>query len=101
MNDEFTATRDEAIEEASKWGVGLGIVGIALFPLALPIVILTLVALLPLALPLVALALVGAVVAAPVMLVRRLVRRRRPLEGAGAVRRAEAGRSVVAGPRSA
>ena len=77
MNAEHTSpTRDEAIDEASKWGVGLGVVAIALFPLSLPIVILTLVALVPLALPLVAVALIGAVVSAPVMLVRRLLRSR-------------------------
>ena len=69
-------TRLEAIEEVSKWGVGLGVLTFALFPLAVPILLLTAVALLPLALPLVALALIGAVLAAPVMLVRRLVRSR-------------------------
>jgi uncharacterized membrane protein len=69
-------TREEAIDEASKWGVGLGIVAFALFPLSIPILLLTAVFVLPLALPLVALALIGAVVAAPVMLVRRLARSR-------------------------
>ena len=78
MNAEYTApSRDEAIGEVSKWGVGLGMVTMVLFPLSIPILILTAIAVLPLALPLVALALVAAVVAAPVMLVRRLVARSR------------------------
>jgi membrane protein implicated in regulation of membrane protease activity len=92
MNAERTP-RDDVVEEISKWGVGLGIVTFALFPLAIPILILTAVALLPLALPLVALALVAAVVAAPVMIVRRLVRSR--------VGRSDRSRSSSRHPRSA
>ena len=66
----------EAIDEASKWGVGLGILVVAIAPLSIPILLLTLVALLPLAVPLIALGLVGGVVAGPVLLVRRLFRSR-------------------------
>jgi hypothetical protein len=66
----------EAIDEASKWGVGAGILIFALFPLAVPILLLTLVAVLPLAVPVIALGLVGGVVAGPVLLVRRLLRSR-------------------------
>jgi hypothetical protein len=73
MNAETeTPTRAEIVDEASKWGVGAGILLMALAPLALPILILTLVAVLPLALPLLALGLVAAVLALPVMLVRKL-----------------------------
>jgi membrane protein implicated in regulation of membrane protease activity len=63
-------------DELSNWGVGLGIVTVALFPFAIPIIILTAVALLPLLVPVLALAIVAAVVAAPIALVRRLRRRR-------------------------
>jgi uncharacterized membrane protein affecting hemolysin expression len=77
------------VQEFSNWAVGLGIVTMALFPLALPILILTAVALLPLLAPV----LVIAVLAAPVLLARKLLRGRRgrrkrsgPLEGDRSVR---------------
>jgi hypothetical protein len=54
----------------------MGILAVALFPLAIPIVVLTAVAILPLLLPLIAIGLLAAVIAAPVMLVRRLRARR-------------------------
>jgi hypothetical protein len=107
-------TRDEVIEEVSKWAVGLGILTMSLFPLALPILILTLVALLPLVLPLIALGLVAGILALPFLLTRRLLRaikkRRAPkgpprtsepesgapwLEGARPVRGSETRRPVV------
>jgi hypothetical protein len=81
MNTETAARRAEIVDEVSKWGVGGGILLTALAPLALPILILTIVALLPLAVPVLALGLVAGVVAAPVLLVRKLARslsRRRP-----------------------
>jgi hypothetical protein len=89
MNDETAARRAEVVDEVSKWGVGGGILLTALAPLALPIVILTIVALLPLAVPLIALGLVAGVVALPIMLLRKLgralsgrgPRRRRPAPG--------------------
>jgi hypothetical protein len=69
MNAESTTpSRTEVVEEVSKWGVGLGILTVALAPLSIPIIVLTAVALLPLLLPVVALA----AVAAPVIVVRRL-----------------------------
>jgi hypothetical protein len=74
-------SRAEVVDEVSKWSVGGGILLMALFPLALPIVILTLVALLPLAVPLIAIGLLAGVVALPVMLIRKLgpsLRRLRP-----------------------
>jgi membrane protein implicated in regulation of membrane protease activity len=79
MNPESNAYKTAAVvDEISKWTVGLGIVTIALFTLSLPILILTAAALLPLLIPLLALGLVAGVVALPIVLVRRLVRRRRP-----------------------
>jgi membrane protein implicated in regulation of membrane protease activity len=73
MNAESTPpSRNEVIDEVSKWGVGAGIVTVALAPLAIPIIVLTLVALLPLALPVVALG----ILALPVLLVRALWRHR-------------------------
>jgi membrane protein implicated in regulation of membrane protease activity len=73
MNAESTPpSRNEVIDEVSKWGVGAGIVTVALAPLAIPIIVLTLVALLPLALPVVALG----ILALPVLIVRALWRRR-------------------------
>jgi hypothetical protein len=64
----------EVIEEASTWGVGLGMLIMVLAPLSIPFLALTAVALIPLVLPLVALALVVALVAAPILLFRRLGR---------------------------
>jgi hypothetical protein len=90
MTSETNApSRAEIVDEASKWGVGAGILLTALAPLSLPIIILTLVALLPLAVPLLAAALLAAVIAVPVILIRSLAhavsgmgtrRRRRPAE---------------------
>jgi hypothetical protein len=74
-------SRAEVVDEVSKWGVGGGIILMALFPLALPILILTLVALLPLVVPLIALGLAAGVVATPIVLIRKLspsVRKLRP-----------------------
>ena len=52
MNAESTARRRaEATDEISKWTVGAGIITVALFPLAIPIVVLTAVPLLPLLVP--------------------------------------------------
>lgn len=74
MDVEGSPSRLEVVDEVSKWGVGGGILLTALAPLALPIVILTIVALLPLAVPVLALGLVAGVVAAPVLLVRKAAR---------------------------
>jgi hypothetical protein len=63
-------SRAEIIDEVSRWGVGGGIITIALFPLALPIIALTVVAALPLLLIGLAGVLAAAVVIAPVLLVR-------------------------------
>ncbi|HSD25206.1 MAG TPA: hypothetical protein VLB79_12870 [Solirubrobacterales bacterium] len=75
MDAEIRArTRAESLDEVWKWTVGGGILLMALAPLALPILILTLVAVLPLAVPLLAIGLLAAAIALPAMLVRRLGR---------------------------
>ena len=69
-----TATPDELVEEVAAWAVGGGILTMILFPLALPLILLTAAAAIPLLLVAVALGLVAAVVAVPIALVRRLRR---------------------------
>jgi hypothetical protein len=87
MDSEVARARAELSDEISKWTVGWGVVGTALFPFALPIVILTAVALLPLLVPLLALALLAGALALPVILFRKLgrsvARLRRPRGGRG------------------
>lgn len=79
MNAEpTTPSRAEIADEAYKWTVGGGIITVALFPLALPIIALTAVAVLPLLLIVLVPALLVAAVAVPILLVRRVVRRRAP-----------------------
>ena len=77
----------EMVDELSKWGVGLGILVVALAPLSIPMLVLTAVALLPLAVPVIALGLIGAMIAVPILLGRRLVVRLR----AWSARRASGG----------
>jgi hypothetical protein len=73
MDAEFNARRRaEVADEISKWTVGGGIVTMALFPLALPILILTAVAVLPLLVPLLAVGVVAGLVALPILLLRKL-----------------------------
>jgi hypothetical protein len=74
MNSEAARSRAEIADEISKWTVGGGIVLVALFPLTLPILILTAVAVLPLLVPLLAAGLVVGVIALPILLLRRLGR---------------------------
>jgi hypothetical protein len=72
MNPELNPpSRAEVLEEVSKWTVGLGMVTMVLFPLALPIIALTAVALLPLVVPVLAVGLLAAVVVLPIRLIRR------------------------------
>ncbi|HEY1238053.1 MAG TPA: hypothetical protein VGE91_06930 [Solirubrobacterales bacterium] len=90
MESQAARDRAQALDEIWKWTVGAGILVVALAPLALPILILTIVALLPLAVPLLAVGLVVGVLAVPVILIRKLIRsvrgsgprRRRPAEPA-------------------
>jgi hypothetical protein len=89
MNAESTATsRAEIVDELSKWTVGGGLIVLVLFPLAVPILVLTAVALVPLLAPILALGLLVGVVALPVLLARRMWRRafpaRRPVTAARA-----------------
>jgi hypothetical protein len=94
MDAEMKArSRAQDLDEVWKWTVGAGILLVALAPLALPIIVLTIVALLPLAVPLVAIGLLAAVIAVPVMLVRKLGR---SVKGFGPRRRR---RSAEASPR--
>jgi hypothetical protein len=79
MNTEANSpARAELVEEAAKWTVGLGVITIGLFPLALPILILTALAVLPLLIPVLALGLLAGLVALPIRLVRRRASRRTP-----------------------
>jgi hypothetical protein len=92
MDAEMKArSRAESLDEIWKYTVGGGILLVALAPLALPIVILTLVAVLPLAVPLLALALVAAIVALPVMLLWKL---------GGSIRKLGSGRRHESAERS-
>ena len=54
---------------------GVGIVTTSFFPLAIPMLALTAVALIPLLIPLLLIALAGGLIAAPFLLLRRLLRR--------------------------
>lgn len=65
-------TAPDVVEEASAWALGGGVLTFALFPFALPILLLTVAFVLPFALAGLAIALVLSVVAAPILLVRRL-----------------------------
>ena len=74
------------VDELSTWGVGLGTITLALFPLAIPIVLLTVVAVLPLVVIGLVGGLLAAVLALPVLLWRRIRRPGRPAPGGGSVR---------------
>jgi hypothetical protein len=67
-------TRAEAVNEANTWLVGGGVITMAVAPLALPILILTLVATVPLVLLALAPALAVALIAAPVLAAWRVGR---------------------------
>jgi len=60
---------------------GVGILLMTLFPLAIPLLALTAIALIPLLVPLLLVPLAGGLVAAPVLLLRRLFRRAAPSPG--------------------
>ena len=67
--------RAQSLDEIWKWTVGAGILVVALAPLALPILILTIVATLPLLIPLLAVGLLVGALALPVLLLRKAGRR--------------------------
>jgi hypothetical protein len=77
--DERTRRRTEVIDEVSKWGVGAGILVVALAPLAIPILVLTGATLVLLLVPAIPLVLIAGLVYLPVRVIRRLRNRRRPL----------------------
>lgn len=79
-----SAERNEVIEEFSKWGVGAGILVVALAPLAIPILVLTGATLAVMALPAIPLVLIAGLIYLPVRIVRGLRARRRPLGRGGA-----------------
>jgi O-antigen/teichoic acid export membrane protein len=64
----------DVADTLSDWTVGGGMITMALFPLALPIIALTAVALLPLVVPVLAIGLLAAVVALPILAARAVGR---------------------------
>jgi hypothetical protein len=88
-----TGTATDLAKELNDWLVGGGIITMALFPLAIPLLALTAVAVIPLlVIPLVG-GLVAALVAVPVLLVRGLARR--VLRAFRALRKGTAGRGAT------
>ncbi len=73
-----TSTVGDVITGAAGWIVALGVLTMTLFPFAIPGLILTAAALAPLVLAAAVVGLMAALVAAPVMAVRRLRRHARP-----------------------
>ena len=74
MSTEPTTHSSELIDEVSAWLVGGGILTVALFPLAVPLIALTVVSVIPLLLVPLAAGLVVAAVAGPILLIRSLGR---------------------------
>ena len=69
-----TSTAD-VVDGTLPVAVGLGIITLALFPLAIPALALTAVALIPLLIPLLLITLVWGLIVVPIVLLRRLLRR--------------------------
>jgi hypothetical protein len=90
----------EVVNGASVALVGGGIVTIALFPLALPILILTLIAVIPFLVPVLALGLLAAIVVLPIRMLRRLHRQDRPSGRAGRRRGGPAERTLPRAERA-
>jgi hypothetical protein len=89
-------TPGEFVVEISGWAVGGGILTMALFPLALPIILLTAAAAIPFLLVALAFGLVIFVLAAPIVLLRRL---RPPVQVSRRLQSGRAGAEVA--PRGA
>jgi hypothetical protein len=70
-------TPSEVTEEVTVWAVGGGIVTVALFPVALPLLLLTAAFVVPFLLAAVAIGIVLALPAAPILVLRRHRARRR------------------------
>jgi hypothetical protein len=94
--DPRSPSRAEVIDEVSKWGVGAGILVVALAPLAIPILVLTLAALLPLLVLAIPLALIAGLLYLPVRLVRGLRARGGSLRGRRAAEEEVLGRVQLA-----
>jgi hypothetical protein len=90
----------EVVNGASVALVGGGIVTIALFPLALPILILTLIAVIPFLVPVLALGLLAIIVRLPIRMLRRLRRRDWPSGRAGRHRADVADRTLPRAERA-
>jgi hypothetical protein len=73
--ESFTAA--DLASELSAWGTGGGIISMALFPFAIPLLVLTAIAVVPLVLVALVGGLVAAVLALPVLAGRALVRKLR------------------------
>lgn len=91
-SDAKSASRNEVIEEVSKWGVGAGILVVALAPLAIPILVLTGATLALLAIPVIPLALVAGLVYLPIRIIRGIRSRRQPLRHGSAAEEEVLGR---------
>ena len=74
-NSSPTPSTSDLVDGTLTVAAGVGIVTTSFFPLAIPMLALTAVALLPLLIPLLLIALAGGLVAAPFLLLRRLLRR--------------------------
>jgi membrane protein implicated in regulation of membrane protease activity len=85
----------EVLDTMSEFLVGGGVLTMALFPLAIPIIALLIVAALPLLAVGAALAIVGAILIAPVVLIRSLLRR------LGTIRRDRRDTRLIRGTRPA
>jgi hypothetical protein len=73
-NSSANPSTADLVDNTLGLAAGLGIVTMALFPLAIPLLALTAVALIPLLIPLVLIPLIGGLIAAPLLLLRRLFR---------------------------
>jgi hypothetical protein len=74
MNPRTVISNDELVDELSSWSVGLGILTMALAPLAIPVIALTAVAALVLLAPVLAVGLLAALLALPILLARTTAR---------------------------
>jgi hypothetical protein len=98
MSDRATEhTPTDLLQTVSEFLVGGGVLTMALFPLAIPVIALLIVAALPLLVLAAAVALIGAVLAAPIVLIRGVVRKL----GTVRINRRERESAVLRGSRPA
>ncbi len=86
-----THSYSELGDELAAWLVGGGVLTMALFPLAVPLLLLTVVA----ALPILVIPVIGLLIAAPILLLRRLLRRFRGVSAARERSRSGAGAAAA------